>query len=507
MGRTSRQIGSAATWSVAARAGRFLLGMVSSVIVVRSLGSSDYGVLSLIRTVLMVVVPLSGLGMGQALLKFIPALRVGEAVDDARRLVARVLITNALAWLALSAAAWLWRGPIERLFGFDGVGVLLAVAVSLSVFEAIFARLSQLMYAAYDGRMVALASLSSHLVYLAGLGVTIPRGMGILGVIVSAAAGYVVAAALVAGRVPAALSFDGAGAEENAGERGVSGGRLFRYAWPMAIIGLLNVVVWRQSETLLLAHFRGAEETGYFDLAYRLPQMLLEFVPASVWPLVMAGVAETYARSVENLPLAIDRYYRVLFLLCAPISAVGVVLGGRAVEVLYGTAMLPAAAPAQLFFAIFTVSFLSTPLSMALMVMERTRVNLLIYIALAAVNVGLDLILIPRYGVWGAVIPVAVTIALQPLLYRLAVARIAPAVRIPSGFVARCFLGSSPVLLMLPLVSRVQGIATLAGAALLAAVVLALSFRVVRVVGPAERELLASLPLPMGARLLKFISP
>ena len=329
--------------------------------------------------------------------------------------------------------------------------------------------------------------------------------MGILGVVIAAAAGNAVAAALVAGRVPSTLSFggEGDGAEANR----VDGRRLLRYSLPMVLIGLLNVIVWRQSETVLLAHFRSSAETGYFDLAYRLPQMMLEFVPASVWPLVMAGISETYARSVENLPLAIDRYYRVLFLMCAPICVVGAVLGGRGIEVLYGSAMLPAALPAQVFFAIFTVSFLSTPLSMALMVMERTHVSLLIYVALAVVNVGLDLVLIPRYGLWGAVIPVAITIALQPVLYRLAVARLAPDIRIPAGFIARCFLGSSPVLLLLPLVSRVDSIVTLLGAVLAAAALLLVSFRVVRVVGPEERELLDALPFPMRGRLLKFISP
>ena len=43
MGTTSQQIGSAAGWSVMARAARFALGMASSVFVVRTLGDHDYG--------------------------------------------------------------------------------------------------------------------------------------------------------------------------------------------------------------------------------------------------------------------------------------------------------------------------------------------------------------------------------------------------------------------------------------------------------------------------------
>ena len=53
MSALKNQVGSAMMWSVIARAGRFVLGMASSIIVVRSLGAHDYGVLSLVRNILM----------------------------------------------------------------------------------------------------------------------------------------------------------------------------------------------------------------------------------------------------------------------------------------------------------------------------------------------------------------------------------------------------------------------------------------------------------------------
>jgi len=87
MGRTTDQVGLAMAWSVLARAGRFALGIASSVIVVRSLGEHDYGVLSLVRTVLMFVVVVVGAGLGQAVLKFLPALRVDRAGEEARALL------------------------------------------------------------------------------------------------------------------------------------------------------------------------------------------------------------------------------------------------------------------------------------------------------------------------------------------------------------------------------------------------------------------------------------
>ncbi|MCH7549112.1 MAG: polysaccharide biosynthesis protein [Candidatus Krumholzibacteriota bacterium] len=501
MGTTTRRIGTAAAWSVMARAGRFALGMASSVLVVRSLGEHDYGVLSLLRTILMFVMMACGAGMGKAVLKFLPALRVDGTMNEARRLIRRVFLVSIFAWALLAFASYVFSNWIAGLFDYEGMGTLVVLAVSLGVFELTFTLLSQLFYSNYDTKLQSIASVAMHVVYLGVLAIVLPLGWGILGVVIATAAGYLFAVVTILPRVPTTMRFDGGSGSET-----VSHGRLFRYALPLTAIGLLNIVVWRQSETLFLAYFRSAAETGYFDLAYRMPQTILEFIPGTVWPLVMAGVSEVYARDRKNLRAAIDRYYRILFLICAPICLTGIVLGGRMIVVLFGDAMSPASVPTQMFFAIFTLSFFATPLSMALYVMEKTHVNLAIYCALAIVNVGLDVLLIPRFGVVGAIVPVAFVIAVSPFLYALAVRREIKTISIPFRFISKCFIASSPVLLLIPLTRYVTGVIELVAAAIVALLVLIVSFRIVRVVGPAEHELLESIPVPMAARLLRFMS-
>jgi O-antigen/teichoic acid export membrane protein len=325
----------------------------------------------------------------------------------------------------------------------------------------------------------------------------------LLGVLGAAAAGNAVATVLVWSRVQAASKFESGAASSHT--EPVTRSRVLRYSLPFAAIGVLNAIVWRQSETLLLAHFRTPEETGYFDVAYRLPQMVLEFVPGTVWPLVMAGMSEAFARDRDSLRRGVEKYYRMLFALCAPLCVGGIIAGGRFVEVLYGDAMQPAAVPAQLFFLIFTVSFLSTPLSMALYVLERTHVNLLIYTILAVINVGLDLVLIPRYGVYGAIVPVALAILLQPVLYYREVRRIDPGVRIPFGYVARCIAGAMPAVIMLPLLAAVPGALGLTAAAVAGVGAIALGYRVARVVGPEEVSILRRVPAPGMASVVNWL--
>jgi O-antigen/teichoic acid export membrane protein len=502
MGETTRQVGRAMVWSVAARAARFALGLASSIIIVRALGKHDYGVLSLLRVMLVFAGIVAGAGMGQSLLKFLPVLRVGGDRAGALNVVRRVILVQFVAWSVLLALSYLLAGWFENEFSFEGIGKVLWIAVGLEVFEITFGVVSQILNAYYDTKLLSVANVVGHVVYIVFLLVLLPAGYGVVGVVAATAAGNLVATLVVTRNVLAQLQV---GSEQPAGEK-IGWGRLLRFSLPFALIGLLNVIVWRQSETIFLARFRSAAETGFFDLAYRFPQTVLEFVPLTVWPIIMAGVSEAYAKDPSRLNAAIDRYYRMLFLICAPICLTGLALGGRMIPILYGEPMAPAAIPTQLFFVIFPMSFFGTPLSMALYVIEKSHVNLLICVVLAIVNVGLDLLLIPRYGVIGAMIPVGLVIAGSPFLYRYGLARYVSGIRVPFGFIGKCFLASSPVLIMLPLAGLIRGTFELCVALCVSCVLILATAKRIKLLGKEELDMLASVPIPAAHRLLRLIS-
>jgi O-antigen/teichoic acid export membrane protein len=502
MGDAVRKVGQAMYWSVLSRVGRFVLGLASSIIIVRGLGKDDYGVLSLLRVVLIFVAILSAAGMGQSLLKFLPLLRVRGDREGARRLVVWVIVIQAAAWTILVGLSYFLGGWFESLFSFEGVGKILWIAVALELFEVAFKLVSQVLTAYYDVKLLSIANVVGHAVMIVFLVLFFASGLGLVGVFASAAVGNLASTLIVIGRFARHLEREGK--EASSGTVGMS--RLLRFSFPFALIGILNVIVWRQSETIFLARFRSAAETGFFDLAYRLPQTVLEFIPLTVWPIIMAGVSEMYAKDQSRLNSAIDRYYRMLFLLSAPICVIGAVLGGRMIPILYGDAMAPAGLPTQIFFVIFPISFFGTPLSMALYVIEKSYVNLIVYLVLAVVNVGLDLLLIPRFGIIGAVIPVGLVIAASPMIYKRLLGRYVWGTRIPYAFIGKCFLASSPVLLLLPFTGFINDAFGLAAAVIAACALVLVGVKTVKLLGKEERDMLGSVPIPAADRLWKFLS-
>jgi len=528
MTSTRDKVTSAIPWTIVPRVVQMAGSVFTSIYIVRTLGQFEYGTLSVVRSILVGVVVVGGFGLGPALNRFIPELRVTEQSQLGRRLLYRSLYLQSAVWAVVSLVLLALR-PLLR-DHFPTYADPLVLGVGLSMAEIAAGTVSQYAIASYRTRQMAIASamgtlgLAVSTVFLLHLGLLVP------GVLAATAIGYLVntlclslmlhprgkeilrrgvggeprppAPAASGGRAPAGP----APAAASAG-KGVSfpWKRLLAYALPWIPNYLLTYVVWRQSETLLLGILRNRVEAGFFDLAYKLPQLILEFVPSSVYPLVLAGFAETVTVAKEKMRDVITAYYWLLFFLVAPLSILGLAMGDVILARMYGEAMAQAGPYCQAFFLIFTLSFFGTPLSMTVYVIEKVWVNLLLNVAYAVVTLSLDLLLIPKYGLLGATIPTGIVTALTPLVRYYIARRYLPGIRIPWRFIARAYLASSPLLLLFWTKRWVHSLTSMCLMMLAAGLCALLFYRIVRVLHDQEREFLERSRIPGRKWLLKVL--
>jgi O-antigen/teichoic acid export membrane protein len=493
---TLRRVAPAMAWNVAGRILRFVLGLGISMLLFRGLGEFDFGLLSMVRTALAFTTLLCSLGFGQALLKFLPTFRVAGTEGSSAWILRRALLFQTLAWGILVGLFFLAR-PLLASLTESRVLPLFGLGLALSLAEVYFLLLFNALSAWMDVRRLNVVLVLAQVTYMGMLVLVLVRDWGVAGVLVAGGVNHLWIAIALWDRVRKVL-------RERGGERdaSVDGKRVLRYAFPFVLIGLLNLVVWRQSEVILLGYFMTPREAGFFEIGYKLPQTVLEFIPGTIWPLIMAAFSEAYAKDRKLITRGIETYYKLLFLLALPLSLGGFVLGDRIVTLAYTTKAAAAAGLCRGFFLVFAFSFFTAPLSMALYAAEKSRLNLGVYAVMAVVNVGLDLLLIPRWGLIGAFVPVSLAVLLSPLLYYPLVRREGIDVRIPFAFVGRCFLGALPVLLVLPLKFLVPvagfraGILPLLALVALGGALVMGGYRVTRVVGREEEELVRALPLP-----------
>jgi O-antigen/teichoic acid export membrane protein len=495
---TMEKVGRAMSWSFVARVAASVIGFAANVFIVRALSERDWGVYTEIRTMLQFVLVLVMIGVDTAILKFVPALRVsGGAAGFARTFRTLVLIQiGVLAVIVLAGrSGGLWLGTFfhdaSGRFGF-----YFQIAAVCFLFELFVLLLNNFFQSWYETKRLAAVVIAGNVLYLALIVVVMRLGWGVPAVFVSAAAMNLLIIGLLVPRARGLMR------SVSAAGKGPGVAEVLRFSLPFVVTGLLGQIVWRQSEVLFLGHFRGAEAAGFFGLAYRMPQMLLEFVPLTVWPIVMAGTSELYAKDAAKLPRAIYVYFKLIFLLVIPVAAMGFAFAKPLIPIVYGAKMLPAALLTQLFFVVFSYSFLYTPMSMGFYVMGKSWINMLIFMMLAIIEIGLDLALIPKYGMWGGMASVALVLFLGVVFFHSAMRRVRPDVKTPVGFIARCSIAAAPTCLLSAVVSRWSSPAVIALMIPVGIALLIGGFRVMRVIGPEEKELIRKLPIPARERLL-----
>ncbi len=487
--------------SMVAQLFQMLGAVVLSVFVVAALSDREFGVLSLARQVTALVVVASGLALERVALRFLPELIERHGPAMARSFFTRTLMARALLWVPLAATTYALRGWLDTTFrtelgDFALVGVLTALVFSLHNHVRASAT------AHFAMHLVAWASIVNTVVGIAVTLGLLRSGYGINAALIGPAVGLGVATLVM---LPGALPRSRPGANADGGSFSLRDRAFLSYTFPFAGIALLNFVVHSPSEIFFLGYFHSDEVAGFFQLGFTLSQRVIDFVPLALWEVSLAGFSQIAARDAARLPRAMETYLTLLYLIIAPLAMLGIAFSPSAIRVLYRPEMLPAAIVSQAYFVMAAYAALGAPIGMIVYTRNRVGAALRAYVVFAVVNVGLNLLFIPRWGLWGAI----AALALAKLLSVLLMARIAwheiPHLRVPWRVIVRAFAASASVLIWLLFDDRFIEPWQIFTAVVAALFAIVLGYRVFGVVGQQEQELIRATRLPLREQLLWLV--
>ncbi len=500
-GTTGREVPSALAWGLISKVLVSVLAIGSNVIIVRGLGDENYGIYSIFLNIARFLSLAIGLGQATAILQFLPEVRVKGDRLGARRLLVNALWLQLGAWLVVLGAVYLARGWLCRVYETD-LRQILMLGTALLIAEVLWSAAANVLMAVRRMLQLTVVSVLQKAALIGLLLVLLRAGLTVSEVIWATAGSFAVGLALLGGDIRRSVPPPGPQASAP-----LPAGRVMRFALGVTAGTLASQVLWRSSEVLIVGHFWDAKSAGYVNLAYNLPQLILEFIPLAIWPIILASLSEVHTRRGDDLLRGIRLYFRLIFVLVFPLALTGFVLGGQAYLVLYGEEMAPGAPLCQAYFLVFLLSFLVTPLRMALFVKERVMVNTLVALVGAVVNVGLDFVFIPRYGIWGAVPPVTIALLCSDGLQYYLSRRIVPGLGIPWGYLLRVLVGSAVVLPLWLVREALAAPLALAAALVGATLVQFVALRAMRIVGAEERELVLQSRLPYKNLLARLIAP
>ena len=371
-----------------------VFGLLTSVVIARTLGPDRYGEYSYLNWLTTTLTVLTGLGFPMALVKLISdgSGRANQPPIQGLLGVAlwRAGTASALAMLMALAIALAFPIPFKA-HHFALASLTTVPSVLAACYGAAINGLEAYGPTTRVSIVVAVLQFGLTLTVLSlGGGIGALLSVGLVGAVVSMAWLRVINNRLIdSGSSPVPQDL----------RTGMA-----RYARDMIVIILLDAIVWKRSELFFLERFWGMRTVGFYSMAFgiaekamRLPHSLY----GSLFPTFSNLSAARDSAGVERLMCAGTRLVSVIVM---PIGFTLALMAGPFVELVYGAEYAPAAGALAAIMLVNVVGAATGVAVMALYGIGEQRVVLIKDGIGAGINIALNLALTSRYGLWGAVL-------------------------------------------------------------------------------------------------------
>jgi len=175
---------------------------------------------------------------------------------------------------------------------------------------------------------------------------------------------------------------------------------LLRDSWPLILSGMV-ISIYMKIDQVMIKEMLGAEEVGIYAAAVRLSEAWY-FIPMAITSSVFPAIINAKKQSEELYYQRLQKLYDLMVWLAVAIALPTTFLAPWVIRVLYGDAFSPAAEVLSIHIWAGVFVFLGVASSQYLIAENYTRISFYRTFIGAIINVILNIILIPKYGVNGA---------------------------------------------------------------------------------------------------------
>ncbi|MFC1686682.1 flippase [Patescibacteria group bacterium] len=197
---------------------------------------------------------------------------------------------------------------------------------------------------------------------------------------------------------------------------------LFWQAVPMAI-ALVLIKIYFQVDIIFLSFMKGSHDVGIYSAAYKVLEVLIT-VPAmfvaSVLPSLSFHVVKKHFKRIKHL---FQRSFDVLALMAFPVTVGGILLAKPIMKFVAGDQFEGSEKVLVWILIALSFIFLNTLMGNAMLAYHKQHRLIWQGVLGVVVNVGLNLILIPRYSYLGAAAATLITEGLVLILMTVMVGR------------------------------------------------------------------------------------
>jgi O-antigen/teichoic acid export membrane protein len=188
----------------------------------------------------------------------------------------------------------------------------------------------------------------------------------------------------------------------------------YRKTLPFGLSALF-VMTFYWISTVLLSIMKGDEAVGLYNAPYRMV-LVLSFIPTALIGALYPVMSKYFITSQEKLRMLYEKGVKYLFVLSIPIGAGTTLLSQQFVLLIFGNQYIESIGILQILIWSEVFIFISMPIANLFNTLNKQVIVTKITVLCLLLNIGLNLILIPEYGITGVAITTVATEGLSLVL-------------------------------------------------------------------------------------------
>lgn len=178
-------------------------------------------------------------------------------------------------------------------------------------------------------------------------------------------------------------------------------------SWPFALAGIISRL-YAYSDSLLMSKMLSATELGYWSVPYKIT-FAFQFIPAALSASIFPVMSGLYITEKEKIGDLFVKSWRYLFAIVFPLTLGLIALAEPVIVKLYKPQFAPAVPVLQILLVSLIFGFLGFVTGATLNATNRQRVQTALLAVVLVINIILNLVLLPKFGIVGAAIAALVS--------------------------------------------------------------------------------------------------
>jgi len=191
--------------------------------------------------------------------------------------------------------------------------------------------------------------------------------------------------------------------------------KYLKMSWPLALTAFF-ATIYGQAGLVMMGYFGQITQTGWYNAAYGIVSTVI-IPPSIICTSFFPALSKTFKEAKEKFQKIWDYQLEIMISYAIPLMAGGLFLAPRIIDYIYDPSFIPSILAFRILIIMAGIIIFYTTFHWILIIANQQKKIFLVGLIGAVINIILNLILIPKYSLYGVAVTMVVSYLLMFLLF------------------------------------------------------------------------------------------